>query len=450
MTTLASTLAGVCIGVLAAGPLSADQTDFARGRVLDPAEGSVVQRLTMPDDVYEWVTRDDLGDVRVINSEQREVPYTIRRPQRTESDAPWTKLPMFPLPRPEGDAGKTSEVEIQVNAAGSIVSVSGAGQGGVTESTTAVLLDLSGLDWTPTQLRLEWVGAEDFVGRIRVEASNDLDVWRPLVNGATIARLTNAGQSVELNEIELPPRPASYLRLIQMEGNMPLDVESIEARHRNVEQPSRHWKILTGVAADDGIVFDSKGRFPVDRVQLLDAVSDSYIVNVKLYSRRTPEDSWRHRGVRSFYRTTVADQVVESDPLAVDDGSRYWRVRFTGAPLAEPRLRVGWLPDEVVFLEQGKGPYVLAYGRAATEPREWPLTDLLARLGNGRSAVDLAAVPFAEARAPEMLGGADRLKPPPEPVDWQTLVLWAVLVLGVAVVGVFAIRLLHGGQQASP
>ena len=60
--------------------LQANQSDFARGRVLDAPDGVVVARLVVPDDVYEWVVRRDLGDVRVLNRDQEEVPYNLRRP----------------------------------------------------------------------------------------------------------------------------------------------------------------------------------------------------------------------------------------------------------------------------------------------------------------------------------------------------------------------------------
>jgi hypothetical protein len=42
-----------------------------------------------------------------------------------------------------------------------------------------------------------------------------------------------------------------------------------------------------------------------------------------------------------------------------------------------------------------------------------------------------------------MLGGPDRLVEVPAPVDWRTIVLWAVLLLGVAAVGAMAYRLLR-------
>ena len=68
------------------------------------------------------------------------------------------------------------------------------------------------------------------------------------------------------------------------------------------------------------------------------------------------------------------------------------------------------------------------------------MRDLLRQLGAPR---DVAALPRATLAAPTTLGGPDRLTAEPEPLDWQTLTLWGVLIAGVGVVGFFAIRLVR-------
>ena len=85
---------------------------------------------------------------------------------------------------------------------------------------------------------------------------------------------------------------------------------------------------------------------------------------------------------------------------------------------------------------------MLAYGQVDVEARPWPLTELLRKL-NGSKPVDLAEVPFARSMDAQMLGGPDRLVADPAPVDWRTIILWAVLLLGVTAVGAMAYRLLR-------
>lgn len=436
----------ILLALLLPAAALAGTTDFARGIVIDQVDGSPAQRVTLPDDVYEWVTRADLGDLRVFNGDGEEVPYTVVRPQRTEEYTPWLALPIFPLPRLDGALTDDPRIEIQVNAAGTIVEF--APGSAALEPATAFLFDATALKTAPTELRLDWEGSheKDFVGRVRIETGDDLNDWETLVDETTIARLTNEGQLIELNLIELPPRKARYYRVSLVEGNGKLVLNRAEVRHRSAGLPERRWKTLTGVANKDGFEFESGGHFPIDRIQFTEAGSGSYLVSARLFSREHATDDWRNRGEHSFYRTTVAGQTVESEPLALGHRSQYWRIEFDGDGLADPVLRIGWLPDELVFLTQGTAPYVLAYGRAGLDAKEWPLHQLLQRLNGGPEGAELTEVPFARALPPEMLGGPDRLKPPPEPVDWQTIVLWSVLVLGVLLVGFFAFRLLRGSS----
>jgi len=426
----------------------ASTSDFARGSVVETADGSPAQRVTMPDDVYEWVTQADLGDLRVFNSDQEEVPYTIVRPQRTEEYTPWIGLPIFPLPRLEGALTDDPRIEIQVNATGTIVEF--APGSAALEPATAFLFDATALESAPSELRLDWEGSHDhdFVGRITIETGDDLNHWETLVGETTIARLTNEGQLIELNLIELPPRKARYYRVSLVESNGKLVLNRAEVRHRSAELPERRWKTLTGKANKGGFEFESGGHFPIDRIQVTEAGTSSYLVSARIFSRERPTEDWRNRGEHNFYRTTVAGQTVESEPLALGHRVQYWRIEFDSDGLPDPVLRIGWLPDELVFLTQGTAPYVLAYGRAGLAAKEWPLHQLLQRLNGGPEGVELSAVPFAKALPPEMLGGPDRLEPPPEPIDWQTIVLWSVLVLGVLLVAFFAFRLLRGGSSA--
>lgn len=425
---------------------AATQSDFARGAVLDTTEGAFVQRLTMPDDVYEWVVRQDLGDLRVFNRDQEEMPYNLRRPATRDEYSPWLVLPLFPLPGAEaadssgGEAGLSLEVE--VSESGAIVSYQGSGN--ATSPALSYLIDASALTQVPTAMKLTWQAdsqaMSEIVSRVRVETSDDLNRWQTLVAETTVARLANDGAEILLDQFDLPRRQARYLRVTQRDGNQPLAITAVEVRHRRSELPERRWRELAGKRVAEGWEFESGGWFPVDRLLLTNP--GNFLVTAHVYSRQAAEDAWRDRGVRTFYRSSVAARVAESEPLRIADGDRFWRVEFEGEGLAAPTLRVGWLPDEVIFLKQGAAPYVLAYGQAGVDGRPWPLTELLRQL-NGSQPVDLSVVPFARALDPEMLGGPDRLLDLPTPVDWRTVVLWAVLVLGVGAVGAMAYRLLR-------
>ncbi len=420
----------------------AASSDFARGLLLATTEGLHAHRVLLPDELYGWVTRADLGDVRVLNRDQEEMPYTLRRPQGSSEYSAWVPVPLFPLPSLDRPAAESGQLEIKVDDLGAVVSVTG------TPSDSphrAYLLDLSGVKPVPSELQLQWTQqGREFVGRVRLETSDNLDDWRLLLESTTVAQLRNDAQEVRLDRLTIPVRKARYLRIVQTEGNAPLELVEVSARQRALALPQRRFQVLSPEAGDeDWFSFDAGGFYPVDRVRVVqDGGGGNYLITVRLQSRDDAEAPWRERGLRTFYRTTIAGRVAQAEPLKVADPDRFWRFSLEGASLTAPRLELGWLPDELVFLAQGAAPYVLAYGQAGLEGRPWPLTELLRQL-NGGTLPTLDDLPEARLGTPEMLGGPERLLAAPEPVDWQRVVLWAVLVLGVLVVGFFALRLLR-------
>jgi len=426
---------------LAAMQAVAGPADFARGRVVEGDGESSAQRITLPADVYEWVTRPDLGDLRVFNDAQEEVPYAIRRPQSRNEFGPWQQVPVFALPETESADGANTRINVEVDDLGAIIAVNGSRVGD--SSLATFLVDASSLEQASAEMQIEWDhSAGDFVSRLRIEASDDLDDWKTLVDATTIASLSDGAHDVLLDRIELPRRKSRYLRLTQLTGSERIELSGIRLRYRESLLPERVWKEVSGTPADGGFEFESGGLFPVDRVSVTTGQESNYFLAVTLFSRASPEQRWSPRGQRLFYRSTVNGVDVTSDPVSIRTPDQYWRVVVDGDPGLEPVLRIGWLPDELVFLHQGSGPFLMAYGAAGLEGRQWPLQQLLQKLSTDGRKVDIADLGIAATADPELLGGPERLLAAAEPIDWQTIVLWAVLLIGVVVVGGFAYRLL--------
>ena len=66
------------------------------------------------------------------------------------------------------------------------------------------------------------------------------------------------------------------------------------------------------------------------------------------------------------------------------------------------------------------------------------VTTLLKTLGDARTSPLIKA---ARAGSERTLGGAERLRPPAAPVPWKQMLLWGVLLLGVAVLGIMVRQL---------
>ena len=176
-------LLAAVMGILAVSA-AADQSEYARGRVLDTDDASFVQRIQVPDDVYEWVVRRDLGDLRVFNRDQEEIPYNVRRSARVDEYSAWQSLPFFPLPQDSGDGKADPRLRVEVSESGAIIDLqTGSGSGG---TARAFLVDASGLDRSPTEIRLGLSGQGDIVSRLTIETSEDLNSWQTQIGRAHV------------------------------------------------------------------------------------------------------------------------------------------------------------------------------------------------------------------------------------------------------------------------
>jgi hypothetical protein len=131
----------LCILTGAGNALTPD--DFARGREVVPDSG-LVQRVIVPEDVYRWTTRTDLGDLRVLDAAGNPAPFAVRAPQATTPPPAWQPLPWFALPTPVDTADAPASVNVQLGADGTVVAVQGAA--GDATARPAFLLDASTLE----------------------------------------------------------------------------------------------------------------------------------------------------------------------------------------------------------------------------------------------------------------------------------------------------------------
>ena len=238
---------------------NAAPADFARGRVVEPVESTDVQRATVPQDIYEWVVRADLGDLRVYNDEQQEVPYAIRRPARTEEHTAWVGLPVFALPAPPDNDAEGSHVNIELGDSGAVVAVHGASVSNL--PSAGFLIDASAIDMRIAELDINWSQeGSGSIGKFRVEVSDDLDIWRTSARSATLATLQTEGRRIVADKIRLSGVRSNYLKITQIDGTTPMIINRVSARALRSQLPERHWKALTGTSSEKGYEYDTGGQ----------------------------------------------------------------------------------------------------------------------------------------------------------------------------------------------
>jgi hypothetical protein len=430
--------------------------DFAFGRLIDLAEGAVLQTVTLPDELYRSIVHEDLSDLRVFNGQGVAVPHQLSVPPRPQGDGSVTETrPVFALYSVPGDDLIGQRTRVVTDSSGAILATEReAIHGGQRHRVTAYLVDLGSARTSPTKLRLVWtdVDGAGFAADVRVAASDDLTRWRTLVGAATLADLRSNTERLRRDSIGLPPSDARYLRVEWPQALEGVRVEQVELGYSPgaTERP-RRWLELEPVApgAQEAgtLEFDSGGLYPVDRADL-SLTGANPVVQVRLASRAAPGYEWIERHAGSFFSVSLAGHRVHNEPARVAQTTdRHWRLVAIGDDndqLARQvgRLRLGWVPHTLTFLQQGPGPYTLAYGSWGTTAAAESIATLNSAI-RARSEDPGAHTAAAETGPEFVLGGAQRLQPPAPPLPWKTWLLWVVLLLGVLALATMARRLMR-------
>jgi hypothetical protein len=449
---------------LGADPLAPG--DFAFGRAVETGSRDPLQTLLLDVAIYRGAVGPDLADLRVFNAAGEVVPHAIRAlGDPHEEQGELAAVPMFRVPedsalaRPAGARGTLRErdIAIEVAADGAIVRVGAGSAAGETEPRlpSAYLLDLSQLQKRERavvglDLALAPEPAE-FAVALRVEVSDDLVHFSAIAAPGALARLDQAGHRIEQSEIELPAITRRYLLL---SAAQPLPVALISARARLapvIAPPPRTRERVAGERLPGERVeflFDLGGPIPVDRVQV-DLPVPNTVVEAELSSAVSTDGPWLHHFSGVLYELDRAEGALRNDEIAMAPiRRRYFRLGVAekggGLGPSAPALEVAWMPEQLLFVARGAGPFALGYGRAQAPHARFDAAELI------HSALPPGADPTREVpRETARLGPVKNtgdpslLEPRSEPPAPRTIALWAVLVASVAAVLALSVRLLR-------
>jgi hypothetical protein len=439
-----------------AGPaLGESAADFRFNIPVQPAGNEGLQRIALPLTVYLGAQRADLGDLRLFNAQGEKLPFAFTAALPPPAAKPeWAGLPLFAIPAAEGTAvAEKLDLRIRQRADGTLVELSAGGKAvGAKAGTRAWIADASRLTREVRSLRFAWTAPPaGVVARVRIESSEDLSSWRQLAPGAPLVELVKDGAQLRQDRVELPPSRARYLRFTVSGESLAITLVEVELASALPEPPMQALSLFERTRAGDGeLVFDAGARLPVERVQVR-LPQPNTVAPFSLSAREDEKSDWHPVAAATAYRLVRAGEEVVAPAFTIQRRSdRYWRVKFDqrgGGPGAGAvALELGWSPQQVVFATRGAAPYVLAFGRGATEASDYGIANLVpgykagaefalpqAKLG---PAVENAMV--VPAPGMQWLQGIDR----------KRAILWSLL--GAAVLLLAAMAWALARQMKSP
>ncbi len=450
---IATLCAGALAGALAAPPTPAS---FSHRAAIGVSAATPFHQLALPLAVYQGAQRADLADLRVFNGAGEQVPHALLRPEASAvAEERQVPVPLFPI---TASAAAPDQLTVQVRRNGddTLVSVRQPPAAAAGALVRGVVLDVSR---TPAgelhALRLQLGAADGAFHPFTLETSDDLQHWRILRDDAQMVKMEHGGQRIDNDSVSWDGPSGKYLRLLwdTPESAPPIQAALVSATRTNWRAAPMLWSApLAPVQSQDSrYEYLLPGRMPLERLRIgLPQTNTLVPVAVEEYvderARHARPGRWIGIAQVVAYRlqspqgdATSPDVVLNGAPrerlrLAVD-------TRSGGLGALAPTVQVGFVPHTLVFLARGAGPFSLAWGAPDAPQAALPLATLVPGYRGDRP---LAAAP-ATLAAPDTVAGAPALPASPAPVAQKPLskgILWAVLVLGVLVLGGMAAMLL--------
>jgi hypothetical protein len=421
--------------------------DYAQGMNVDLLSQQPIVQLNLPDAVYQHVVTDDASDLAVFNADGTAVPHALcTAPTSLPPTISQESLPVYRLQDIKAATTDGTRVEVQTPA-GAQISVEGATRDRYEARTSAYVIDARGIGDELRSMQFDWSSPDDASeARVSIQASEDLDQWRTLVASSTLLSVTSGDQQLRRHRVAIPQAHYRYLRVERVDRGPPLQIDGVIAERVTpapiIEPMWFFANPTTSTPAE--LTFDAARRAPIAYARL--ALSqDNTSLRVAIESRNDEKAVWRTQWSGEVYSIQTQSERKVSPPAEFAQTSdRYWRVRLTndGEVFAQtPSLELGYRPSRLRFLAQGEAPYTLAFGSRRAPVRPARRCDALLA---GLKQDDLDQnIGEALTGLPRVLGGEDALRPIPKKTPMRQIVLWSVLVLGVAALVGMALSLLR-------
>jgi hypothetical protein len=330
------------------------------------------------------------------------------------------------------------DITVRTGGDGQVIEIVGGGSKTRSGGIDRFLADLSKIG-TPSgrvigyDIEIPAGGEEDAAAYADIYASDNLRGWRQIARREPLIRLRRGDDAVTSGVIELDSGPVRYL-MLEVDGAWEFPgsaVISVRVGEREAEI-QRDSALFEGLP-DDGsrsAIYDTAGAFPASEVNFILENPGIYMASVS--SRNREEDEWRHHGgIRLLFMKGEAGDNRNAPIQVFPTNDRFWRLTVRdGLPPSPPVMSMSWHPKELIFVGQGRPPYILAFGSGKDLPG-LAKPDLMRAALSGIDERDIrevkvtaVALPasFDRSALPDREAAADE--------RWSKYVVWAVLVGG--------------------
>jgi hypothetical protein len=439
-------IAALLTGMTAAASVPVEE--FGWRFPLSSSERADVHVLTLSPEIYQAIADPDLRDLRVVTASGRELGFG---PWRSGDSQRWRDMPwvlqiqgMVFEPMPSVEAGTPAprafpsddgDFGLQLAAGAYPARLSLRLKSTAAEDVPIVSLRIS---WrAPARLppTTQWWVSDRISGQLSYPVRSH--------------QRHDAASSRGETRLEFEDLAATGIVLHAMAVPSNLSIEQVLAEYSPDPDRYRHRVELTP-AALPGLEPEAQGYllpgpYPVHAAEFV-LTEPGVVATLGLYSRDQRFPHWRHVGTTTAFELQVAQTAMLGNRLRFPvSRHRQWQLRSEPLLAVAPVLRMYYQPDRFVVLNGGDEPFFLLAGHRSAYRPSYPvepvIIQLRERLGRDWSPPEL------RIGARETLRGHAALRPPPEPLPYRRWALWALLVVGAAVIASMAVSLLRESRD---
>jgi len=425
---------------LLAVPYTVD--DFEFNTSLSDAETSL-RVIDLPLSVYNKMQRRDYGDLRIFNAEGQIVPHQFSHEKKALLKQQ-TPLEFFPFSQQQVNATpsniqviinqKQGKQNLQINQQlkSNSKPKSAEYQYIIKNPEKNLSLCKLSLNWKQTK--------PSMILPFTLEASDTLQTWQTLDSRLVVSRLNYGGSQLSTKIVNFSCTTKKYLRLSWLNPEQNIHLQQIQALYSKNKAQQMQWSNFGKPYYDDEgtWLFESDVISAIRKIEFV-APQDGLLYKGTLYSRNSEEQRWNFHKEINQYRLNMGATTLKSNPIEIMANSdRYWKLALVAdGQLTEsqlPEIKVAWMPVQLHFLAQGKGPFQLAFGNpsiASTSNHD--LNDLIKGFKDSGTNINKVSL--------NKIIDTNKSFEVEDKTPWKLIILWLVLIAGTGLMGFMAFRL---------
>jgi hypothetical protein len=430
--------------------------DYALRFALEPLASTGLQRLTLPPDALAALQTSSASDIRIFNSAGQAVPIAMAPKRAAVSSSEPVSWPIYPImsttPGPTNPTGM--HLRIEESAGRRTVQIDTAKDSATSETVKTAqqigaLVDTKLLKANLAELTVDAQLASGQPVSLSVSASKDLKQWRVLAQDVPVFRFgDNSSSDNAPGSMRVPLNNASvegeYLRITWSE-NASFSLRGVTITPAASTGPLPRVALpvnsLVSQSASE-LIFALPFATPVLALQLRPEARN-VLVPLRVSGRSQRGEPWRPLASGVMYRISDGLKDAYSPALELSGLSvRELKIEADkgASGLAGPLPQVTALvaPVELIFITTGDAPFTLAVGRAGTSSVALPIASLIPGYTDG----DEEKLAQAQLGKASPTAGSDSavntIKTSLDTPSTRSLILWAVLIVGVLVLGAIA------------